>query len=343
MTPSSPEETYQDEIWQKSRCLHLESALIADVEKILKDAAWTEVNRIGTKSVWNKADHHVIVSLVDDLQDIMTDRSQSTSRAFDSKSLVITDNYISCPTNYSTMAPPKSFLGIYSYRTEHEWNPQRDFTFGVNRMDFKRIQILGQLHQMLDIDSGYVNFNCVEAWERHSKNASERFRAYLEHCADNNEQQMLTQLSSRMPLCNYTETHDEIYTRSWLNIAVETYSSDYVVSISEKIFRCLVTPAPWIVFAGCHTVAYLESLGFDTLSDIVDHRYDCLREAQHKLANFGQVAADTIVHLKWQDFHKLKTRCQAAANHNAELLEKLRAQWPSDKQLWLEQIQDQIK
>lgn len=343
MTPADPQETYQDEIWQKSKCLQLENALVSDIEKTLVEAAWIETTRVGTKSLWKRGDHSVVVSIVDDLQDIVPDRMQKLTRAFDSNTVVITDNYISCPTNYSVLPLPKSFLGIYSYRTKHRWNPQRDFSFGVNRMDFKRIQVLGQLHQLLDVDSGYVNFNCFEAWERHSKNACNRFQAYLEHCADNNERELLMQLSGRMPLCNYTESHDEIYTKSWLNIVVETYSSDYVASISEKIFRCLVTPAPWIVFAGCHTVAYLESLGFDTLSDIVDHRYDCLREAQHKLANFGQVAADTITQLKWHEFGQLQSRCQNAANHNAALLETLRTQWPEDKQHWLTQLANQIK
>jgi len=343
MTPANPQEIYQDEIWQKSNCLEHERKLEESIWQILCNNNWQEIVRVGTKTIWQRDAQQVVVSLVDDFQNIVPDRSRPLPRAFPTNTLVVTDNYISCPTNYDVFSTPSSFFGIYSYTTKHLWCPQRDFTFGVNRMDFKRIQLLLQLDQTLSIEHGYVNFNCVEAWDRHSADASTRFCDYLKHCANNQEHRQLQILSKRMPLCNYTETHEEIYTKSWLNIVIETYSSDYVASISEKLMRCLVTPAPWIAFAGCHALSYLESLGFDILADVVDHRYDSLREAQHKLSNFAACAVNTIASLKMQNFPQLAQRCQAAADHNTVLLAQLNQQWETGSVAWLDQLAARVK
>ena len=107
--------------------------------------------------------------------------------------------------------------------------------------------------------------------------------------------------------------------------------------------RCLVTPVPWIAFAGCHALSYLESLGFDILADVVDHSYDSLREAQHKMTNFAACAANTIASLKMQNFPQMAQRCQAAADHNTALLAHLNQQWKISSVPWLDQLAARVK
>jgi hypothetical protein len=162
----------------------------------------------------------------------------------------------------------------------------------------------------------------------------QHFLAQLVH-ANPEELQPLHHLADQMPIKNYTINHDQIYTRAWLNIIVETYSSDNVVALSEKIFRCLVTPVPWIAFSGRYTIARLRSLGFDVLDDIVNHSYDRLIEAHHKMSGFVNTADSTIASLKTQDWTKLKHRCMAAAQHNQQLLSAMRDRWNNDFSVWL--------
>jgi hypothetical protein len=233
---------------------------------------------------------------------------------------------------YSVARVPDSFYGIYSYQpADQTWQPDRDYTFAVNRIDFKRMQILFILYQRLKFDSGYVNFNCAQG---RSTDPQHNFHTLLIH-ASAEELPVFQQLATMMPVKNYSIDHDRTYTRSWLNITVETYSSDNVVALSEKIFRCLVTPVPWIAYSGRYTIARLRALGFDVLDDIVDHSYDRLIEAHHKISMFMDTACGTIDSLKQHDWTKLSQRCHTAAVHNQQLLATMKYSWPTDFAEWL--------
>ena len=113
--------------------------------------------------------------------------------------------------------------------------------------------------------------------------------------------------------------------------------------MSEKIFRCLVTPVPWVVYAGRYTIAKLRELGFDVLDDIVDHSYDPLLEVQYKMSNFAGAAKKTIAHIKSIPWSQAKSRCQAAAFHNQTLLAELSRIWNKNQSIWLQQLGRDIR
>jgi hypothetical protein len=324
---------HSNEIWQASQCLEQEEAAVGMIHTRLSELGYRTTQIIShTRSHWQREHQHVVVSLVDDAWDCARDRSQDTPYLFDANTTVITDNWINTPTVYTVARVPDSFYGIYSYQpADQTWQPDRDYTFAVNRIDFKRMQILLNLYQQLNFDCGYVNFNCVQGRDTDPQH---NFHALLEH-AGAEELPAFHQLANMMPVKNYSIDHDQTYTRSWLNIIVETYSSDNVVSLSEKIFRCLVTPVPWIAYSGRYTIARLRALGFDVLDDIVDHRYDRLIEAHHKIPEFVGTAKDTIKSLKQHDWATLHQRCHTAAAHNQQLLAKMKSAWSADFAAWL--------
>lgn len=327
--------THSNETWQSSQCLEKEEATVDTIVQHLAQHGYQNTHIIShTRSIWQRGSQQVVVSLVDDAWDCATDRGQDTPYLFDADTMVVTDNWINTPTVYQVARLPDSFYGIYSYVPNNQaWTPDRDYTFAVNRIDFRRMRILLNLHQRLGIDQGYVNFNCVLGRDTDPQQNFNALLAYATH----NELPMFRQLSHMMPVKNYSVDHDQTYTHSWLNIMVETYSGDNVVSISEKIFRCLVTPAPWIAYSGRYTIARLRSLGFDVLDDIIDHRYDRLIEAHHKMLEFVNTAQGTITSLKTQDQTELEQRCITAAQHNQQLLSAMRDDWASDFAAWLPQ------
>jgi hypothetical protein len=127
---------------------------------------------------------------------------------------------------------------------------------------------------------------------------------------------------------------------------VETYSGKNTIAISEKIFRALVTPVQWTVYAGKYTVAYLKSLGFDVMDDIMDHRYDQLdieSNDRGKLVEFVWIGISTAEQLKTMPRDQLIQRCQQAAAHNQALLLHMRQQWPADFVTWWQTTLDKIK
>ena len=324
---------HSNEIWQASQCLEHEESAVDVIHTRLNELGYQTTKVIShTRSHWQCGHRRVVVSLVDDAWDCAQDRSQDTPYLFDADTTVITDNWINTPTVYTVARVPDSFYGIYSYQpADQTWQPDRDYTFAVNRIDFKRMRILSNLHQRLKFDSGYVNFNCVQG---RNTDPQHNFHALLEH-ASAEEMMRFQQLATMMPVKNYSINHDQTYTHSWLNIAVETYSSDNVVALSEKIFRCLVTPVPWIAYSGRYTIARLRALGFDVLDDIVDHRYDRLIEAHHKISAFMDTACVTIDLLKQHDWTTLSQRCQTAAAQNQQRLAWMKSAWTTDFAQWL--------
>jgi hypothetical protein len=324
---------HSNETWQASQCLEQEEAAVGKIHTRLSELGYRTTKVIShTRSHWQRDQHCMVVSLVDDAWDCAEDRSQDTPYLFDANTTVITDNWINNPTVYKLAEMPDSFYGIYSYQpADQNWQPDRDYTFAVNRIDFKRMRILLNLYQHLNFDCGYVNFNCAQGRNTDSQH---NFHALLTH-ASAEELPVFHTLTNMMPVKNYSIDHDQTYIRSWLNIIVETYSSDNVVALSEKIFRCLVTPVPWIAYSGRYTMARLRALGFDVLDDIVDHRYDRLIEAHHKIPTFVSTAIDTIKSLKQHDWETLRQRCHSAAAHNQQLLDKMKSAWPADFDAWL--------
>lgn len=327
---------HSHEIWQQSQCLEHEQSAVGRIYTKLQQQGYHKINVVShTRSAWQLGRRKVLVSLVDDAWDCARDRSQDTPYLFDADTTVITDNWINTPTVYQVARLPDSFYGIYSYTPANQiWLPDRDFSFGVNRLDFKRMQVLLYVHKLLGIHKGYVNFNC-ETRDQYQATPKQSFVDQLVH-AEPSDIARFTHLANDMPIKNYSIEYDQIHTRSWLNIIVETYSSDNVVALSEKIFRCLVTPVPWIAYSGRYTIARLRSLGFDVLDDIVDHRYDRLIEAHHKMFEFVQTGCDSINRLKIQDFITLQQRCLMAAQHNQKLLAEMHSCWPADFDKWLQ-------
>ena len=324
---------HSNEIWQASQCLELEESAVGMIYTRLSEVGYRTTTVVShTRSHWQRGHRRMVVSLVDDAWDCAEDRSQDTPYLFDADTMVITDNWINTPTVYNVAKLPDSFYGIYLYQpADQTWQPDRDYTFAVNRIDFKRMRILLNLYQRLKFDRGYVNFNCAQG---RNADLQHNFHALLAH-ASSEELPVFHQLANMMPVKNYSIDHDQTYTRSWLNIIAETYSSDNVVALSEKIFRCLVTPVPWIAYSGRYTIARLRALGFDVLDDIVDHRYDRLIEAHHKIPVFADTANATIDALKQHDWTMLVQRCAAAAAHNQRQLARMKSAWTTDFAEWL--------
>jgi hypothetical protein len=117
---------------------------------------------------------------------------------------------------------------------------------------------------------------------------------------------------------------------------METYSSDTTVALSEKIFRALCLPVPWIVYSGKHTVAYLNSLGFDVMPDVVEHRYDSMIE--NKTAAYGDKMVDFLFEgveaVERMQADRPWQRAEQAARINQQRLQDMKSAWPADFAAW---------
>jgi hypothetical protein len=333
------QEIYQGEIFCQSQCIELENSITNFFRHNLELMNYTPVDL--SKNIWRRDNKNVIISLVDDIS-TNSINNQNTAELFDSNTTVITDNRIYSPTVYRVLQLPNSFFGFYYYLPENtNFVPIKDVNLSINRLDPIRQIILLELIKHNSLDNIFknlnINFNCfmheqgldqqslIENFESVGKiNNIARYQAYYE------------ELLKHIPIKTHDLTVEQAMVGSYINMVIETYNGNNTVAISEKIFRALVTPAPWTVYSGRNTVMFLKSIGFDVLDDIVDHSYDCAPRAQQhfSVSNYVSSTLSTAQKLKAMPVEHLNSRVQKAAGHNQQLLKNLRSQWAADFAHW---------
>lgn len=337
-------EIFAGEIWKKTRCLEQEDRYNDLLFNFVESKGFVQTEHF---RVWKKGDQTIIICLVDDILSCSTDYHSDLPYLYDKNTTVITDNYLTCPSVFKVVKMPLSFFGIYSYTPEcSEWLPERDFSFQVNRIDQRRFNLMIDLAWRTYINSGYVNFNCED---RTNSNLTpqQAFEQCWNHMSTDGQIKYRKSFETILPLVpckNYDLHFDKVPLKSWINIVVETYSSDNVIALSEKIFRALVTPAPWTVYSGRYTVAYLESLGFDCMSDLINHNhYDRLKEVENKLQIFNWKSLEIVKELKNIGIDTVRTRCNRASQHNQARLRELNQQTENDIIQWIDRLPNQLE
>lgn len=229
-----------------------------------------------------------------------------------------TDNQFRVPVNYINLAP--EFWHIYRCPDiEDNIYPNKHFNVMMNRISGERLMLLYKLHEAGLFAKGYIGFNCL--YHDRDPDTDRRQQHFVNmhkecgwHQWDNTHRELLPEIPLLLDM-----DPDTAAMRSDITLVVESYVSDSVIAFSEKIFRALQTPRPWILFCSPDSVAVLRDAGFDVMDDVVDHSYDEIEDAEQRL--------DAIV----QELKKLKyfflPRYKQAVETNQAVLDKLKHQW----------------
>lgn len=329
-------EIYQGEIWQQSGCLDFENTFVHMVQQLLTVAGYTATSH---GMIWQRHDRRVYLAVVDDVVRFDPAPDQSALNCMTSQDLLITDGWISKPVAADICQLPISWYGIYSHQpvlVAHM--PQRRYGLCVNRLDATRLAVFCELARVSNLDlDAYVNFNC----QAHDRDLSDQEKQQqfcdVFYASSNIVQSELDpvflSLQHQVPYRNHDLTVEQVHAASLVNLVMETYYQDSSIAFSEKIFRALVTARPWVVYAGRWAVARLRQLGFDVLDDLVNHHaYDEANSSELKyrvMVAAARQAADRVM----QDPAAL-ARCQAAAEHNQQLLAHYRSRLAADLGTW---------
>lgn len=345
---------YTGEIFQASKCIWHENTLMDFFRSNLTALGYRSINE--SNKVWRRDDQTVVVCLVDDFSTCSADYSTALPYMFDRNTFVITDNYVTVPTQYEVFQLPPSFFGIYSHFPNlTNWEPDRRFNFAVNRLDSKRLLMFLEMQMRASMmsestDLDYVNFNC---WSWDGDNTSqeglvENFKRQYEQLEPQYHKvynETYEKLLAQMPFRNHELTQEQAHVNAWINVVMETYSSDTTVALSEKTFRALCLPVPFMLYSGRNTIAYLHSLGFDVMKDIIEHRYDSMIENRtaaygDKMVDFVFEGAEAVERMQTQ---QLAERCQEAALHNKMLLARMQHAWPTDFAQWWVAVSQRLR
>jgi hypothetical protein len=233
---------------------------------------------------------------------------------------------------------PASFYHLYYLYfgdTFEESHIEKDYNCFIARMDPVRQSWLYQLVRRNIFERGYISFKMDLS--RHiqrgqcSSDATpaqvfeDQFEKYCKNFQAEHEQ-----VRHLLPYRNFDDTAglEHIVMKTKFSIILETYFEPHdPITFSEKIFRGLLFPRPWLLFSTKGSVGYLRSIGFDVLDDVVDHSYD----QQDSFVQRQSIILDQAQRLCDLDMRPdVLQRLTQAARHNRNLVKGFNESWPQD-------------
>lgn len=280
---------YTDQIWGKSQCRKFES----DTYALFRAKG-------------------VPVKLVD-----AVDVSSLSSN-------IVTDNIVNRP--HIDLYP--EFWGSFGYQPEYEpRKPSRLFNCFMNRACTTRQAWFYQFVRRNLLHNGSVSFlldyremppGVVSKQDLYEYNYNQGYSIFeAEH----------NLMRDRVPFCNFAGDLDQVIVDTCISLVIETYFDwPDTIAFSEKIFRALQLPRPVILYSMPGSVEALRKYGFDVWDDIIDHSYD---KEPDQIQRQIQIL-DQLCRLRGLDYtDKQLEEFESRAQHNRNLLQQFRLQWPN--------------
>jgi len=152
------QEIHEHGFWAATQCLLKEQQTIDRIESTLSAQGFQRAE--DDARLWTRGKKKLVLCLVDDVRSASRDYETDTPYLFDRDTLIITDNYFSCPVTFQVLTLPVSFFSIYYNKNSARWQPDRAFCFSINRLDHRRFKLMLELAKRAHLPQGYINFNC---------------------------------------------------------------------------------------------------------------------------------------------------------------------------------------
>jgi len=205
--------------------------------------------------------------------------------------VVITDNHLLQPTGAKKINVLPEFWGQWHFEPAYE---DRDSSISyncfMNRERGDRDRVFELLKQRRILDKGLVSY-----------------------------------LARDYDTVNSHGTLEQCVIDTNISLILETYTRDDAIVFSEKIFRAIQLPRPWLLYCSPFSIELLRSHGFDVLDDMVDTAYDTEKNHWTRL-DLVLDQLETFVNRQYtaKDYQ----RFEQAAKHNQQLLASLLHSWP---------------
>jgi hypothetical protein len=305
--------THTDGIWiSDSR----EKSIVKKLDQQLINSGFVSkvqnTNNYGYPYIYSRDSTQVNCRLVDSV--FFTDPNSWTSKS----TVTVTDNHPLLPMAGSLISVLPEFWSIWHFEPKYIDRPAtQGYNCFMNRPRGDRSMLFYELIKRDILNKGIVSYNCLlEDYEQEYVNA-ELYKYQTQHT-----------IGQELVPYNTVESHgtlEQCIVDSNIGVILETYTSDSHIVFSEKIFRAVQLPRPWLLYSSPGAIALLKHHGFDVLDDIVDIGYDKIPQHGTRLLNIMD-QLETFINRKYteQDYQ----RFDQAAKHNQELLSKFEQHWP---------------
>ena len=306
--------THTDGIWISGlREVRVVTQLVESLIKAGFQPVVQNTDNFGLPYIFQRNDFKANLRLVDSV--FMTDADIFT----DPGHVTITDNHALCHVPGQVISVLPEFWSIWHFEPVYvDRVPVKAFNCFMNRCRGDRSQVFYELCKRNILHEGFVSYNCSRKGLEDQYQAAEMLSNYR----DQHHQAL-----ELIPY-NTVEGHgtlEQCIIDSRVSLIMETYTADSHIVFSEKLFRCLQMPRPWLLYCSPGSLQLVESYGFDILSDMVDIKYD-------KITNHGtrlQHILDQLETFVNRHFSTVELqRLHQAALHNQQRLADLGLQWP---------------
>ena len=317
--------THQDQIWVSQT---KEIEIVKTISQTILAQGFVPAkepngNNYGYPYIYKKNEQIISCRLVDS---VFFGDSGAWDR--DDSNTIITDNIPLSALNCELINVLPEFWSIWQFDPIYQDRPATiGFNCFMNRIRGDRSKTFYELIQRNILHKGLDSFNCTQDEYMDQFEQAELYDYWTEH-----------DVGLELVPYNNVESHgslEQCIIDSNISLILETYTSDSHIVFSEKLFRVLQLPRPWLLYCSPGSVLCLKQYGFDVLSDYVDHSYDAVHEHSNR-HNSIMNQLETFVNRTYTD--EDYDRFNRAANHNQQLLKKFALAWPDKFKVVLEKI-----
>jgi hypothetical protein len=293
-----------------------ETAIVKDLSRYILDHGYTPTiqdnNNFGYPYGYQKNNRRLHCRIVDSV-------FQPTPDAWtDPNATIVTDNHpLREPAGKLINLLPELWH-IWRFEPVYKDCTSQGFNCFMNRARGDRNEVFYELIRRNLLNSGAVSYNIdLEELNKEYNNAN-LHRYEKEH----HEAQNIVPYNQ----VDNQGTLEQVIMQTNVSLILETFMNIDHITFSEKLFRALQLPRPWLLFCSPFSVQLLRDQGFDVLDDYVNHDYD-LEQRKHIRMQIILDQLETFVAQVYT--RKDYERFEIAATNNKQLLDQFSKKWPT--------------
>jgi len=303
-------ESYCDQIMTRSEAPSAPEYVSHLINEILKKQGWIGTNpqsvanwysnsmKFTFKEIyheWKKDDRELVY------------RFCNAWRVNDRDDMIITD----CKYD-GTIGIWPEFFGFFHCDFEYEnRSPIKKINYLTQRVENSRLKILYSLYNHGIIDQCNISLIGLQR-----DNSTAKLEEHHEHCAAQDF------FKDRMPYRNWTGSLEQSMMDCEMTLVHETFYRDPMKVLSDKTFRVLQLPRPFVIFGAPGIISWLKETGFNVGERFVDHSYDDIEDHARR----REAVMYSALNFKWDNV--LLRECEIMALENRQLLKKFRKEFP---------------
>lgn len=311
---------YSDQIMRDHPSRHWTKKALQSIVQVLAAQQWQMLSRNRNDyAVYSKNNRTIEINFT---HGITTDIKRD---------YYVTDAVISS-NDWETIELGPEVFGVYHNKFEYvNSKPTKLFNCFINRGCAFRQSWMYQFVRRNLLEHGHVSYWCEDRFGKSTP------ASYFEQLLVGNEifQSEHEQLQGKIPYKSFTNSLEHAILDSERTVILETFFDNPVANVfTEKIWRSIQLPRPWLLLNSVGAVARLRDWGFDVFDDYVDHSYD--QEPQN-FKRQTMILDQLLTPIDYTD--SVLEDFERRAQHNQQLLQGLQSAWPNKFEQVLDQIQ----